>query len=130
MARRLKTRKQINHSEAGFISPMRPHMVPKLPADTSKWLYEPKLDGYRAIAVRKRGASALYSMDGKSFNERFSFVLQALNRLNVKDVVLDGELVAVEPSGRPKFNELQNSARTKLPIHFVVFDILHLDGTG
>ena len=103
-------------------------MVPRLPADNSKWFYEPKLDGYRAIAVRNGGASTLYSMEGRSFNERFPRVLAALNQLSQSDFVFDGEVVAVEPSGRPSFNELQNSARTKLPIHYIVFDVLHHRG--
>jgi bifunctional non-homologous end joining protein LigD len=34
----------------------------------------------------------------------------------------------VEPSGRPNFNELQNSAHTKLPIYYIVFDVLHFQG--
>lgn len=36
--------------------------------------------------------------------------------------------MAVEPSGRPNFNELQNAARTKLPIYYNVFDLLHYNG--
>jgi bifunctional non-homologous end joining protein LigD len=46
----------------------------------------------------------------------------------VKDVVLDGEIVAVEPTGRPNFNALQNRKSTKLPIYYVVFDCLHFKG--
>jgi len=42
--------------------------------------------------------------------------------------VLDGELVALEANGRPNFNELQNAAKTKLPIHYVVFDVLYHQG--
>jgi bifunctional non-homologous end joining protein LigD len=113
---------------ARFIPPMRPRMVSTLPADSSKWLYEPKLDGYRAIAVKNGGTASLFSMEGRVFNDRFPHVLAALDKLPLKDVVLDGEVVAVEPSGRPNFNELQNAARTKLPIHYIAFDVLHHRG--
>jgi ATP-dependent DNA ligase len=113
---------------ARFIAPMRPHMVSTLPEDCSKWLFEPKLDGYRTIAVRQGGTSDLYSMEGRKFNERFPRVLDALGKLTPMDVVLDGELVALEPSGRPNFNELQNAARTKLPIYYIAFDVLHYRG--
>ncbi len=113
---------------ARFISPMRPRMVSALPADSSKWLYEPKLDGYRAIAVKNASTASLFSMEGRTFDERFPRVHAALDRLPLKDVVLDGEVVAVEPSGRPNFNELQNAAKTKLPIYYVVFDVLHHRG--
>jgi bifunctional non-homologous end joining protein LigD len=43
-------------------------------------------------------------------------------------VVLDGEIVAVEPTGRPNFNALQNRKSTKLPIYYVAFDCLHYKG--
>src|SRR5579884_2104240 len=76
-----------------------------------------------AIGVRRGSTVNLYSMEGRSFNERFPDVVSALKKLSVDDLVLDGELVAVEPSGRPNFNELQNAARTKLPIYYVVFDV-------
>jgi len=42
-------------------------------------------------------------------------------------VVLDGEIVAVEPSGRTNFNALQNRRSTKLPIYYIVFDCLHFE---
>jgi hypothetical protein len=89
---------------------MRPGVVSTLPADNSKCLYEPKLDGYRAIAIKNGGSANLFSMEGRRFDERFPRVLAALNNLAAKSIVLDGELVAVEPSGRPNFNELQNAA--------------------
>ena len=120
--------KERSASDARFISPMRPRMVSKLPEDVSKWSYEPKLDGYRAIAVRNVSSADLYSMEGGKFNDRFPGIVQALKQANLEHDVLDGELVAVEPNGRPNFNELQNSARTKLPIHYIVFDLLHHQG--
>lgn len=112
----------------GFITPMRPIMVSDLPDDSSKWLYEPKLDGYPAIAVKNDNETKLYSIEGTRFNKRFPLVVDALDKIPARNFVFDGELVAVEPSGRPNFNELQNSARTKLPIHYIVFDVLHSQG--
>lgn len=107
---------------------MKPTMVSRLPDDRSKWLLEPKLDGYRAIAVKSSGHSNLYSMDAKIYNSEFPEIYDALTKLMVKDVVLDGEIVAVEPTGRPNFNALQNRKSTKLPIYYVVFDCLHFKG--
>jgi bifunctional non-homologous end joining protein LigD len=37
-------------------------------------------------------------------------------------------MVAVEPSGRPSFNALQNRRSTKLPISYIAFDCLHFQG--
>jgi ATP-dependent DNA ligase len=45
--------------------------------------------------------------------------------LKTENVILDGELVALEAIGRPNFNELQNVARTTVLIHYIVFDVLH-----
>jgi len=102
-------------------------MVSNLPADRDKWLFEPKLDGYRVIAVKFGGRADLYSMDGKLYNGEFPKILEALQNLSHKDVVLDGEIVAVEPSGRPNFDALQNRRSTKLPIYYIAFDCLHFE---
>jgi len=107
---------------------MRPVMVSNLAADRDKWLLEPKLDGYRAIAVKSGSRSDLYSMDGKLYNGEFPRILEALQKLSHQDVILDGEIVAVEPSGRPNFNALQNRRSTTLPIYYIAFDCLHFDG--
>jgi ATP-dependent DNA ligase len=113
---------------ARFIQPMKPTMVSRLPDDRSKWLLEPKLDGYRAVAVKSSGHSNLYSMDAKVYNSEFPEIHEAITKLMVKDVVLDGEIVAVEPNGKPNFNALQNRRSTKLPIYYIVFDCLHYKG--
>jgi ATP-dependent DNA ligase len=47
-------------------------------------------------------------MDSKIYNQEFPAIYKALEKLMHKDVVLDGEIVAVEPTGRPNFNALQN----------------------
>jgi bifunctional non-homologous end joining protein LigD len=107
---------------------MKPTMVPSLPQDRSKWLLEPKLDGYRVIAVKAGGHANLYSMDSKIYNQEFPEIYQALEKLLHKSVVLDGEIVALESSGRPDFNALQNRRSTKLPIYYVAFDCLHYKG--
>jgi bifunctional non-homologous end joining protein LigD len=104
---------------------MKPKMVASLPDDRSKWLLEPKLDGYRVIAVKSSGHANLYSMDSKIYNREFPEIYQALEKLLHKNVVLDGEIVAVEPNGRPDFNALQNRRSTTLPIYYVAFDCLH-----
>jgi ATP-dependent DNA ligase len=64
---------------ARFTQPMKPTMVSRLPDDRS-WLLEPKLDGYRAIAVKSSGYSNLYSMDAKIYtqsSQRFMKRLQS-----------------------------------------------------
>jgi bifunctional non-homologous end joining protein LigD len=96
-----------------FIPPMKPKMVPRLPDDRTNWLLEPKLDGYRVIAVKSAGHANLYSIDAKVYNQEFPVIFNALSKLLVKDVVLDGEIVAIEANGRPNFNALQNRRSTR-----------------
>jgi ATP-dependent DNA ligase len=91
--------------------------------DGPKWLYEIKLDGYRAIGVKSNGRITLFSRRGKSFNEQFPDIAAALSDLP-DDTIMDGEVVALDSSGRPDFHLLQ-SFRSQAPrIHYFVFDLL------
>jgi ATP-dependent DNA ligase len=90
---------------ATFKDPMECLAVPKLP-DGPQWLYEIKLDGYRFIAVKSSGKLNLLSRRRNSFNRQYSLVFEALADLP-DDTVIDGEVVALNQSGRPDFNLLQ-----------------------
>ena len=70
-----------------------------------KWTFEIKFDGYRCIAVKRGAAVTLFSRNEKVLNERFPKVVDALASLE-GDFVLDGELVAIDPQGRPSFQIL------------------------
>lgn len=112
---------------ARFIAPMRPRMVTSVPADTSKWLYEPKLDGYRAIAVRNGSAADLYSIEGHKFNERFPRILGALN--NSPSATWCLMRIGGSGAKRPtQFQRITNAAWTTLLIYYNVFDVLHYKG--
>ena len=111
---------------AAFIEPMECLAVAKLP-DGAQWLYEIKLDGYRAEAVRSKGGVILFSRRRKSFNKQFSLIVEALADLP-ENTVVDGEVVALDESGRPDFNLLQNFRSGASRIHFFVFDLLIYQG--
>jgi bifunctional non-homologous end joining protein LigD len=96
--------------------------VTKLP-EGSHWIYEIKLDGYRAIGVRTSDGATLYSRNAKNFNKRFPQIADALRDLPA-ETVIDGEVVALDQSGRPDFNSLQNFRSAASRIHFFVFDLL------
>jgi bifunctional non-homologous end joining protein LigD len=95
--------------------------------DTKDWLYELKLDGYRAIAFKSRGKAQLKSRNNKDFTTRYSAIAEALQKLP-EETVIDGELVAMDESGRPSFNAPQNFGSSTQPIYFYVFDLLVLAG--
>jgi bifunctional non-homologous end joining protein LigD len=96
--------------------------VPKLP-DGFGWLYEVKFDGYRAIAVKSAGRLNLFSRRRNSFNGQYSLVFEALADLP-NNTVIDGEVVALNESGRPDFNLLQHYRAAASRIHYFVFDLL------
>ncbi len=110
-----------------FIEPMECTRVSRLP-EGDDWVYEIKQDGYRVIALVDLGSAFLYSMSGNSYTDDFPGIVFALRELRQGNLVLDGEIVALDPSGRANFQELQNRRRTRFPIVYYVFDILHQDG--
>ena len=73
----------------------------------AQWLYELKLDGYRAIAFKRKGALHQRSRNDNDFNTRYPAVVEALGKLP-DDTVIDGEVVAFDQEGRPSFSALQN----------------------
>jgi DNA ligase D-like protein (predicted ligase) len=111
--------------EAGFVEPMECLAVTKLP-DGPEWVYEVKLDGYRALAINANGKLSLYSRKRKSFNRQYQHVFDALRDLP-KNTVVDGEIVALDDAGRPNFNFLQHSRSQAKRIHYFVFDLLVCD---
>jgi DNA ligase D-like protein (predicted ligase) len=84
---------------------------------------EIKLDGYRAIAVKSSGKLNLFSRRRNSFNTQYSLVFEALADLP-DNTVIDGEVVALDESGRPDFNLLQHYRAEASRIHYFVFDLL------
>src|SRR5258708_17089001 len=107
---------------ASFIEPMECLAVPKIP-EGPLWVYEVKLDGFRAIAVTtNQGEPALFSRRGKSFNKKFPDVFNALATLP-RGTVIDGEVVALDDQGRPDFNLLTHS-RSAQRLRLYVFDLL------
>ncbi len=98
------------------------------------WLFELKVDGYRALAARD-GAVRLCSRNGNDLTPCFPEVTQALKALPFGRIVLDGELVALDHAGRPSFQRLQQRAQLRRsldirhavvenPVTFYAFDLL------
>src|SRR5207247_11050047 len=71
------------------------------------WLWKIKLDGYLALAVKAGSGVTLFSRRRKSLNRQFPYIVEALADLPAGTVV-DGEVVAIDESGRTDFNLLQN----------------------
>jgi bifunctional non-homologous end joining protein LigD len=103
------------------------------------WRYEPKLDGYRVLAFLGAGQVRLQSRRGLDLTACFPEIAAELAAQPAGQMVLDGEIVALDATGRPSFNALQNRAQLKgaaeiaaaqrdAPVVLVCFDLLHFAG--
>ena len=109
-----------------FIIPMLAGIAPE-PFSGKEWAFEIKWDGYRAVADLRKDIQ-LYSRNGLSYAEKFKKVANAL-KIQQHDMVLDGELVAYDSSGKPNFQLLQRIGdNPDLTVVFQVFDLLWLNG--
>jgi DNA ligase D-like protein (predicted ligase) len=102
--------------------------VRQLP-EGEQWIYEVKLDGYRALAMKNGSRVQIRSRNNKDLTAPYPTVSAAASRLRAETAVIDGEIVAVDSRGRPSFQALQN--RSSYPDHrivFYAFDVLHLNG--
>ena len=113
-------------AKAAFIEPMLLLRTETLP-EGAAWLCELKLDGYLALAIKTRAEVQLRSRNDNDFSLRYPAIVKALASLP-DETVIDGEVVAVDESGRPSFNILQNYGSSKAPILYYVFDVLVLGG--
>jgi bifunctional non-homologous end joining protein LigD len=110
-----------------FYEPMLATLVDKLPTGTS-WLFEPKWDGYRALAYVRGGDVTLRSRRGNDLTERFAAIAKALpNALRTPDAVVDGEVCALDENGRPSFSAMQQG-KPGTPLVYEIFDVLEIDG--
>jgi len=109
-------------TEASFIEPMDCLSVSQLP-EGLEWIWEIKLDGYRALAVKSGTGVTLFSRRRKSLNRQFPYIVEALADLPAGTVV-DGEVVAIDERGRPDFNLLQNFRAEAARIQYYIFDLL------
>ena len=106
---------------ASFIEPMECVAVSKV-HDGLQWIYEIKLDGYRAVGIKSDRGVRLLSHRNNSFNRQYPLIVEALSELP-EDTVVDGEVVALDESGFPNFNRLQNYRTEATCIHFFIFDL-------
>jgi bifunctional non-homologous end joining protein LigD len=96
--------------------------VQKLP-DGTDWLYEIKLDGYRALASNGSSGVRIWSRRGNRFTTQFPRIARACERLQA-ETLIDGEIVAVDDAGRVSFNLLQHHRSKAHAIQFYAFDLL------
>jgi bifunctional non-homologous end joining protein LigD len=110
----------------GMIKPMLAKLIDK-PFDSDDWLFEIKWDGYRALANIKKGKVKLYSRNGLEFF-KYTQVVEELQKIPF-DAIFDGEVVALDENGIPRFQYLQNfDSDPSRQLQYNVFDIIYFDG--
>ena len=121
------------------LEPMLAKLVARLPAPDDSWGFEFKWDGIRAIAFVDGGRVRLLSRTGEDITPRYPEIHPMGRALGSNEVILDGEIVALDEDGRPSFEQIQqrmgltaeNEVRRKMkdvPVTYMVFDVVWRDG--
>jgi bifunctional non-homologous end joining protein LigD len=103
-------------------------LTDKLP-EGEQWTYEVKWDGYRALLLKSGDRVRLLSRKDNDLTATYPTIEAAGRKLQAETATLDGEIVALDPKGRPSFQALQHrSAHRNYAIVFYAFDLLHFNG--
>ena len=118
------------------LKPMLARLVEE-PFSGPDWLFEPKLDGFRALAFLHEGRCKLKSRNGNDLTESYPEVVAELEAQPQEALLLDGELVALDEQGRPDFGLMQHTVGGPGAIErpdratnvvYYPFDLLHANG--
>lgn len=107
------------------------------PFNESEWIFEPKMDGIRAVVMIHKGKVQLFSRRGLELTGAYPELVAELRAHVDTDLILDGEVVALDEQGRPSFQLLQQrsglsrtddvkKAVTGNPAHLYIFDIMRV----
>jgi bifunctional non-homologous end joining protein LigD len=100
------------------------------PPEGDQWFHEIKFDGYRMICRIDQGSVSFISRNHQDWTERLAPLAESASHIKARQVLLDGEVVAMRPDGTTDFQSLQNAFRDHRvnDLKYYAFDILFLDG--
>jgi bifunctional non-homologous end joining protein LigD len=124
LAHRMKDQKVFEFDE---LAPMLSSEGSVAALKASQWAFEGKWDGYRLLVDADHGSVRLRSRNGRDVTREYPQLRSLATGLTDHHVVLDGEAVALDASGVPRFNEMQNRSRATR-LEYWAFDLLYLDG--
>jgi bifunctional non-homologous end joining protein LigD len=151
-ARPTKSKKPPKHSTAdapgGICSTARAARMPEIihpmlatlvddPFSNSEWIFETKWDGFRSICFVKQGKSRFVSRNQIEMTPQYPELAGVAKQIDAKEAILDGEIVALDKDGMPRFQLLQPRVGRKSGIEalrgqghivYYVFDLLYVDG--
>jgi bifunctional non-homologous end joining protein LigD len=108
------------------------------PFSDDGWLFEVKWDGHRCLAALQADRTRLTSRTSRDVTGQFPELDDLHRQLAARNAVVDGEVVAFDDNGQPSFQRMQDRFhrspeelarhRGRVPIQFLAFDLLWLDG--
>ena len=121
------------------VEPMLAVLSAGLPPDLHNYGFEYKWDGVRALCYWDGRSLRFESRNRLDITHRYPELHLLGEALGSRPAVLDGEIVALDESGKPSFPLLQNRMHVnshrdierlvdEVPVRYLVFDLLHLDG--
>lgn len=120
--------KPAGRSRLPFIKPLEPFQV-ETPPISGDWLHEIKYDGFRTQLILDWAGARAFSRNGHDWSQRYWPIVAAAEKLPAKAFIIDGEMIAPEPDGRPNFHRMHSRMVWNAEqLAFVAFDLVHLDG--
>ena len=121
------------------IEPMMASLATRLPSPDDGWGFEFKWDGIRGLAYVDGGRVRLMSRSGEEITPRYPEVHAMGRAIGSREVILDGEIVALDEKGRPSFEQIQqrmgltseSEIRRKMnvvPVVYMIYDLLWHEG--
>jgi bifunctional non-homologous end joining protein LigD len=110
-----------------------PHIKPmllqaaKIPPSNKDYRFEIKWDGYRALIFLDHGKIRIQSRQLRDMTTEFPELHSLAHKYRKRRLVIDGEVVALGPDGKPEFHAVRNKPSMR-NLAFIAFDLLHLDG--
>jgi len=127
--------KKAPRAEPHFVMPIAPTPVASLPPagvenwNDQDWIFEPKIDGYRALMLVRSGAVQILSRKNKDLTRTYPTIAAAAAHISADDALIDGEIAALDSKGRISFQALQHRGSKKgFEIRYISFDLLIRDG--
>jgi bifunctional non-homologous end joining protein LigD len=112
-----------------FVPPQLATLVDK-PPPGDEWFHELKFDGYRLLGHLNNGQVRFWTRNQNDWTAKFPALVKAVKALKLKSAILDGEVVALDPSGRASFQRLQQSINKGggAGLLYHVFDLIYIEG--
>src|SRR2546421_6411061 len=107
------------------------------PFSDPQWIFETKWDGFRSICFISGGKARFVSRNQIEMTPQYPELYDIAKQIAARQAILDGEIVALDEQGMPRFQLLQPrvgrksgvaALRGKGQIVYFVFDLLYVDG--